>query len=58
MKERKKEEMVESEAAFALTMILTGILMIAVAAVLLWFVFFAVNEADSLNAIAQGKFLP
>ena len=50
--------MVESEVAFALTMILTGILMIAVAAVLLWFVFFAINETNSLNAIAQGKFLP
>jgi hypothetical protein len=57
MIEKEKNEMRETEAAFALTVILVNFLLLAVLGACFWFVFFIVRENHSLNAIVHGRFL-
>jgi hypothetical protein len=57
MIEKEKNEMTETETAYALTMILTNFLLLAVLGVCFWFVFFIIRENHSFDAIVHGRFL-
>lgn len=57
MSEKEENEMRETEAAFALTIILTNLLLLAVLGACFWFMFFVVRENHSLSAIVDGRFL-
>lgn len=50
----EKNEIRETETAFALTIILTNFLLLAVSGLCFWFMFFVVKENDLLNAILRG----
>lgn len=58
MIENEKNEMRETEAALALTVVLINFLLLAVLGAGFWFVFFVIRENHSLNAIVHGRFLP
>lgn len=57
MIEKEKNEIRETEAAFALTIILTNVLLLAVLGACFWFMFFVIRENRSLSAIVDGRFL-
>lgn len=57
MIENKENKTRESEAAFALTVILTNVLLLAVLGACFRFVIFVIRENRSLDAIVNGRFL-
>lgn len=57
MIEKENNETRETEAVFALTIILTNVLLLAVLGACFWFMFFVIRENRSLSAIVDGRFL-
>lgn len=58
MIERKRSEIEESTATFAVCIALVNFLILSIIGGFCWLAFFAINETASINAIIQGKFLP
>jgi hypothetical protein len=58
MREKNRNNKPETEAAFALSLILMNILLIVVAGGVVWLVHLAINSNSELNTFFRGGILP